>query len=544
MTDLREFPSLRGLVDDDDWTATVPPMGYEYEPGTESGPVAAGDVLPEPVPTVDFPRVSISDIYENPSPEPAFIWAGRIPRGHVTLLGAHGGVGKSMLALQLAVAVCLGSDFLGARTEPGRVLFFSGEDGGPVLRHRLGFIAAHFNASPHRLAKSLTILDATDEPALYREVATFGIRTGEPTPGFNRLAEIIREVQPDLVIVDNASDVFEASENDRASVRGFMRQLRQLFPDGSAPPAMLLLAHIQKAAVGARGGESYSGSTAWHNSARSRLALTADRDDAARLTLSHDKNNLGARLAEPLRLVRSMTGLLMVDESTHDASGEPTEPPVDALLKVLADFVERGERVATESSAHTNAWKLCRPEPGFPKRAFPVAGPLFATIRQMERDGLIEKESYRDSYRKDRTAWTLTAKGWERIGKSAPSASSASSYDENAENAVSLGGAPSAPSSSARSMRVFRAHTENADESANLDSHSLAESTTQPEEGANLPDSPLAENPTCARCDGEGCEFCRPDMGTRADGTNPRALGTNPRAKGTNPRAKRKGGKA
>ena len=465
-------------LDSDDWTQNIPPYGDEQPAPRLSvvsgaGPSAgAGDALPEPEPAMDFPRVSISDIFSAPSPEPAFIWAGRIPRGHVTLLGAHGGVGKSMFALQFAVAACLGADFLGASTEQGRVLFFSGEDGAAVLRHRLGFIAAHFGASPHRLAEHLVILDASDEPALYREVSAFGIKTGEGTPGFNRLSEIIREVQPDLVIVDNASDVFEASENDRASVRGFMRQLRQLFPDGSEPPAMLLLAHIQKAAVGARGGESYSGSTAWHNSARSRLALTADRDDATRLTLSHDKLNLGPRTAEPLRLMRSMTGLLMVDESKHDASGEPTEPPVDALLKVLADFVQRGERVSTEAnSPRTNAWAMLRPEPQFPKGAFPVAGTLFATIRQMERDGLIEREQYRNQSRKDRTAWTLSAKGWERIGKTAPSAPSA----------------PSAPTSCARGVGVERAHTL----------------------GANLPNPTLAENPTCPRCDGEGCEFCQ-----------------------------------
>ena len=514
------------LNDSEDWTQDVPPYGDEYEPGTESGPVAAGviDELPDPLPAFDFARVDVAGVFENPSPEPAFIWAGRIPRGHVTLLGAHGGVGKSMLALQLAVAVCLGADFLGASTEPGRVLFFSGEDGGPVLRHRLGHIAAHSGASPHRLAERLVILDATDEPALYREVSAFGIRTGEPTPGFNRLAEIIQEVQPDLVIVDNASDVFEASENDRASVRGFMRQLRQLFPDGSEPPAMLLLAHIQKQAVGNRGAESYSGSTAWHNSARSRLALTADKDDATRLTLSHDKNNLGARLAEPLRLVRSMTGLLMVDESTHDVSGEPTEPPVDALLKVLADFNRRGEHVSAEQSAHANAWKLCRPEPGFPKRAFPVAGPLFATLRQMERDGLIEKGTYTNAYRKERQEWLLTAKGWERIGHSAPTAPTAPTYGDGAPDADGARGpvalAPTAPTYGVESMRDFLAQ----------------------DVGANLPNSSLVEKSPCPRCDGEGCEFCQPDMGTRADGTNPRALGTNPRAKGTNPRATRKGG--
>ncbi|MHB8321267.1 MAG: hypothetical protein ACYDA7_04530 [Acidithiobacillus sp.] len=282
----------------------------------------------------------------------------------------------------------------------------------------------------------------------------------------------------------NASDFFEASENDRAAVRGFMRSLRQLFPDEGAPPAMLLLAHIQKQAVGNRGAESYSGSTAWHNSARSRLALTADRDDPARLTLSHDKLNLGPRTAEALRLVRSHTGLLMVDEGAHDAEGAPKEPPEDSLLKILADFVERGERVASESSAHTNAWKLCRPEPGFPKRAFPVAGPLFATLRQMERDGLIEKENYRDTYRKDRTAWTLTTKGWGRIGKSAPSASSASSYEENAESARKPEGAPSASSYDAGGVGDIARTDENAQEGADTLNPTLAETTTPTDEGA------------------------------------------------------------
>ena len=473
-------------------------------------PVEASE-LPEPQAAVDFPRVSIADIYSAPSPEPAFIWAGRIPRGHVTLLGAHGGAGKSMLALQLAVAVATGSDFLGASTEQGRVLFFSGEDGAPVLRHRLGFIAAHFGASPRMLAESLTILDATDEPGLYREVSQFGTRTGETTPGYSRLAAIIAEVRPALIVVDNASDVFEASENDRTQVRAFMRRLRQLFSDEGAVgalPAILLLAHIQKAATGGRHAESYSGSTAWHNSARSRLALTPDRDDATRLILSHDKLNLGPRTAEPLRLVRSHTGLLMMDEGARDAAGEPTEPPVDGLLKVLADFVERGEHVSAEQSAHTNAWKLCRPEPGFPKRAFPDAGTLFATIRQMERDGLIEKGTYANAYRKERQEWLLTAKGYERIGQSAPTAPTAPTYMDGAPSdvgALEPGAlAPTAPTCGTRGMGGFLAQ----DVGANPDSPTLAETTTPPDEGA--PITYEGAPGTCPRCDGEGCGYCQP----------------------------------
>ena len=58
--------------------------------------------------------------------------------------------------------------------------------------------------------------------------------------------------------------------------------------------AVVLLAHIDKAAARNGGqGNSYSGSTAWHNSARSRLALV--EDEATGLELLHEKANFGKK---------------------------------------------------------------------------------------------------------------------------------------------------------------------------------------------------------------------------------------------------------
>lgn len=427
----------------------IPDFG-DFEPHQEIP--AAPDELPEPQPAFDFPRVSVADIYDNPSPQPAFVWAGRIPRGHVTLLGAHGGAGKSMLALQLAVAICLGRDFLGDATERGRVVFFSGEDGAPVIRNRLASIAGAARANPRHLDENLIILDATNEPALYREISTFSIKTGEPTSGFNRLAEIVAEFRPAIVIIDNASDTFEGSENDRASVRGFMRQLRQL-ATGDDAPAILLLAHIQKQAVGNRGAESYSGSTAWHNSARSRLALAPNKDDPTRLSLTHEKLNLGARTAKELNLVRGIGGLLGLDQAVPGMvtpEGTP-EPPEDALLRLLAEFNARGERVSSETSARTNAWQKFRSEARFPKHAFRTGTPLFSALRQMERDGLIAKGDY-TADRKTRLIWILTAKGYDRIGQSAPTAPTAPTYEDGAPDAEPKGVAPTAPTSCAGGM--------------------------------------------------------------------------------------------
>lgn len=482
------------------WADELPPLDAyadEFEqpaPRLSVVPAAgAGDELPAPEPAVTIPTVDVAGVWDNPSPEPDFVWDKHIPRGHVCLLSGHGGSGKSTAALQMCVAVAMGLPLWGVPTTQGPVVFFSGEDAGPILRHRLAAICHNLNVNPHLLAQRLLVLDATSEPVLYRELAEFGRHTLEPAPVFHRLAEILTERQPALCVVDNASDAYEANENDRAQVRAFVRGLASLGRQGSNP-AIMLLTHTPKASIRG-GGESYSGSTAWHNSARARLSLAPDRDDTSRVVLSLDKMNLAPMTAEPLRLARTMGGVLVLDESTHDAAGEPTEPPQTALLRILADFVKRDEKVSTApNSPRTNAWALLRQETGFPKRAFPTSVALFSAVRQLERDGFIEKLEYRNQSRKDKTAWTLTAKGWGEIGEVAPSAPSAPTPEVGTVDAVSAAGsAPSAPTSGTRGMGGERAHEVGA------------------EVGANLPGSPMAEKSTCARCDGEGCGFCQPE---------------------------------
>jgi len=203
---------------------------------------------------------------------------------------------------------------------------------------------------------------------------------------------------------------------------------------------------------------------------------------------------------EPLRLVRSHGGVLVLDEGAreHDTEGDAQEPPEVALLRILADFNRRGEHVSPEQSARNNVWKTLRPEPSFPKRRYPVAGALFSAMRGLERQGLIERGEYVNPHRKRYEQWLLTAMGWEAIGESAPTAPTAPTSEESALDAEGGAGAPTAPTSGAKeSEEKERAQDERTD-------------------------SPLAGNPY--RLD-EGA------LGTRADGTNPRANGTNPRAR-------------
>jgi RecA-family ATPase len=65
-----------------------------------------------------------------------------IPAGTVTMLGGDAGVGKSIVALQLAVATAAGVAWLGCETAGGGVLYLSAEDGRDELHRRIADVCA------------------------------------------------------------------------------------------------------------------------------------------------------------------------------------------------------------------------------------------------------------------------------------------------------------------------------------------------------------------------------------------------------------------
>jgi DNA repair protein RadA/Sms len=62
----------------------------------------------------------------------------------VTLLGGDGGVGKSILAMQLGVATAAGKPWLGLTPKFGPVVYLSAEDDQDELHRRLEAIAATY----------------------------------------------------------------------------------------------------------------------------------------------------------------------------------------------------------------------------------------------------------------------------------------------------------------------------------------------------------------------------------------------------------------
>lgn len=280
--------------------------------------------------------------------------------GYVTLLGGHGGAGKSSLALALSAHVAAGRRWSGLEVEPGRVVYLSLEDESRLLRDRVRRICAAYGLPVADVAESLCVLDGTDgDAALAVEHSANGLRLVIETEAMDAFR--VAAVGASLIVVDNASDAFAGDENNRRQVRAFMRMLVDVARANDA--GLVLLAHVDKSAAkfGANR-NSYSGSTAWHNSARSRLALT-ERD--GRIELIQEKHNLGPA-AEPVPLFWSASGVLMPAGLT--VGREIQSEDEQALLQALADAQAQGVDVGAGRTGPATAQAVLGTFPSLPVR--------------------------------------------------------------------------------------------------------------------------------------------------------------------------------
>ncbi len=322
-------------------------------------------------------------------PSPMFDWGDRVPRNEVTLFGAHGGMGKSTLQLMLAACAAAGRAYFGLPTRHQVVGFYSAEDGADIQLHRLGKICRALDIDPAELEGRLHIFDVTGaDPVLYRQ--------GRPTPRLEWLREQVQTLGIGLLVVDGASDVYDDSEISRPRVREFMRLLRGL------GCTVILIAHIDKAAAKGDGsGQNYSGSTAWNNSARSRLALLPNSDGT--MELVHEKSNHGPK-QPPIRLTWC-AGLPALAFDGAATGQDPTR----ALLELIAEFNTRGEYISTGSTSTSNAYRMLSKEPTFPKGL--SRADVSYKLRQAERAGYLSNFEYKTQDRKTRKRWELTETG-------------------------------------------------------------------------------------------------------------------------------------
>lgn len=374
-----------------------------------------GEVLPA------LTLISINDVISRPSPAPAFVWDGYLPRGVVSMLAAHGGTGKSTIGLMLCVAAALGRPLFGADTEQCKTLFVSLEDSASVVRHRLANICQKWAVNPAALDGKLTIADGTDDPELF----TADHRAaGAKTRTYFEMNQLVEKGEVGLVVVDNASDAYGGDEIQRRQVRAFIRSLMEVAKPVNC--ALLLLAHVDKTTSRSKkpeNGEGYSGSTAWHNSVRSRLFMK--RDESGNLNIEHQKSNLG-RCHEPLALTWREGELPLLETSVEisldaqisGARGKADDYRCITLLKIIDEFASRGQFCSPAVTSRNHVHAVLKSEPLFQGLRLRPDDTKRLVV-QCQRAKWIEIQQYKIDY-KDKARWGLTEAGRLFAGLVAP----------------------------------------------------------------------------------------------------------------------------
>lgn len=286
--------------------------------------------------------INPADWQGKPIPPREWFLPDLIPSRQVTILSGDGGVGKSLLALQIGAASAMAVDTLGMAPAPGRVLYLGAEDEADEFHRRLADIVAAHDRQLSDL-DDFRLLPMADQVALLAVPDKAGNMT--PTPLFQRFETVATDFRPAFIVLDTVADLFGGDEIKRAQARQFIGILRKLAIGLDC--AVVLLAHPSVA--GMQTGTGSSGSTAWNNSVRSRLYLTRpdgkDADPDLRI-LTTKKANYGAAGSE-LRM-RWRDGAFVEDDGkTTPAVGLLNRRADETFRDLLSAINRTGERVAS-----------------------------------------------------------------------------------------------------------------------------------------------------------------------------------------------------
>jgi RecA-family ATPase len=266
-----------------------------------------------------------------PVPRRQWCVEGFIPHDNVTTLNGDGGLGKTLLAMQLQVGGALGAPWLGVQMEPTRSLGIYCEDDADELHRRMVDIAAHYGTTLDALEDVHLASRVGEENLLVRfdknDVAT-------PTPLYHELTTQAFDLGVRLVVLDSLHDLFGGNEIMRTHARQFVGYLRRLALRMNG--AVLLCAHPSLA--GMNSGTGSSGSTAWNNAVRSRLYLTKPAEDGGdnktRL-LKTVKANYGP-LGSDVELIWQR-GVFVRNSASSDPYGEAAQVFLACLDKIRAE---------------------------------------------------------------------------------------------------------------------------------------------------------------------------------------------------------------
>jgi hypothetical protein len=217
-------------------------------------------------------------------PKPPSLFGNRLlVRGSLAMLFGQPGLGKSWLALQLAIAIARGHDLFGVPTTTGNTAIFSLEDPPDVTEDRLNAVCGDNDLGLERI----TIVP--------REGLAGPLDLGKP-PHVDALISYCKSMHADLLILDALSRVHLADENSNAEMGVVMAAADEIRIRSGA--CVLFLHHERKPASGPRKGPAIDpyaarGATVLFANLRAQLQLV--RHPTGLFQLATTKQNWGPK---------------------------------------------------------------------------------------------------------------------------------------------------------------------------------------------------------------------------------------------------------
>lgn len=231
---------------------------------------------------------SLLRMYSN-EPKPIdWVMDGWIAKGTVTTLYGRGGIGKSLLSLQIAASVALSQPLFGIKCTGSKVMALFCEDDRDELHrriYRMSNAAGAFSIADVAAGIDISARAGMDNVLIEAGDSDAGVKV---TSLFGQLSEQLASTQYDLLILDNIAQMMAIPESKRSVVTQAVNLLTRLAIQHNV--AVVLLGHPAKAVE-----SEFSGSTAWDAAVRTRLLIERDDKDDSILHLRKAKANYSTR---------------------------------------------------------------------------------------------------------------------------------------------------------------------------------------------------------------------------------------------------------
>jgi len=320
-------------------------------------PVKPDNSESTPVPNVEAPGLLLSEVETQPV---AWLWEKRIPLGKITVLDGDPGMGKSLIAAQLAACVSTGRPMPdGTPGKQGGVILIAPEDSAEdTLKPRLE--AAGGDPSQVLL---LNTVEGLDVKRIEIRDRPFSL-----SHDLDTLEKAIKRMQAVLVILDPLTAVLghRIDSSRDQDVREVFTPLAQLAERTGC--AVLIIRHLSRSSAGNplyRG----AGSIGIIAAARIGLIVTADPSDENKRLLATTKNNLSKQASNlTYQVVDNTLGVPYIqwlEENHHPVKALFNHTNLSyerqAILKVLKDSsspLRPGEVANRTELNHTNVRKM------------------------------------------------------------------------------------------------------------------------------------------------------------------------------------------